>query len=165
MINIILSLGTNLGNKSDNMNAMVKMVSEILLPPIVLSKLMETEPIGIKDTQEWYYNRILSGNYNVSIKKMLYLCEGIEKSLGRINKGDRTARTADIDILLADDRIINEDNLIIPHPQLLNRRFCIEGIVSIDPDRIHPINKRTFKEIYQQIHKDVLDQKINFISD
>ena len=64
MINTILSLGTNLGNRKKNIVKMIELLKDILYPPINYSKLMETEPVGTPDKQPWYYNCIISGIYN-----------------------------------------------------------------------------------------------------
>lgn len=163
MINAIFSLGANLGDRKRQMNEMTELLNQILRPLICTSKLMETEPIGTPDKQQWYYNRIVSGRFNGSAQSLLERCQQIENKLGRERKNRLEARIADIDILLVDDYIITENNLIIPHHQLLNRRFCIEGIKAIAPDRIHPIEKKTFKDLYKHMDKNVLKQKIRYI--
>jgi 2-amino-4-hydroxy-6-hydroxymethyldihydropteridine diphosphokinase len=145
------------------MDAMVTLLGDVLHPPVKLSKLMETEPVGTPDEQQWYYNRIVSGRYNGSAQSLLEECRGIEKTLGRTGKNTLRARTADIDILLIDNCIIIEEDFIIPHPQILQRRFCLEGMYSIEPDRIHPTAEKTIRELYEGMESSILEQKIHFI--
>ena len=163
MVHAILSLGTNLGNRNKNMDEMVRLLKEILQPPIKLSKLMETEPVGTSDKQRWYLNCIVSGQYNGSARSLLKICRQIEKKLGRKDKNTFQPRTADVDILLVDDCIITASDFIIPHPQILKRRFCMEGITSIEPDWIHPVEKKSFRELCETLDKHILKQKIRFI--
>jgi len=160
---VFLSLGTNLGNRFENMTAMVHACSSILKPPITLTSLMETEPIGVPDTQQWYYNRIICGSYNKTMHTLLEQCQEIEKRLGRTAHSHLRARTADIDILLADASVVNETDLTIPHPEILNRRFCILGISEIAPEQIHPVAEIPFREIALHMNSIVAQQKINVI--
>ena len=163
MMQIVLSLGTNLGDRNKNMRDMIEQVSEILLYPIKASKLMETEPLETPDVQQWYLNCIVSGCYDNTAQSLLEVCRQIEKKLGRKDKNTFKARTADLDILLVDDCVINDNDLTVPHPRLLKRRFCIEGIVSIEPDWIHPVEKKTFRKLSEIMDKQILEQKIRFI--
>ncbi len=163
MMKVILSLGTNLGNRLDNIDKLEHFCTELLSPPIILSQLMETEPIGTPDEQQWYYNRVITGNYSGTVYELLVHCRKIEKTLGRLEKSNRKARTADIDILLADDCILNEPDLIIPHPEILNRRFCIVGIAEIAPHRVHPLENKPFSELLTTMGNYVSEQKVNFI--
>ena len=163
MIHTILSLGTNLGNKKKNMDEMINQVKDVLQPPLKVSTLMETEPVETPDIQQWYLNCIVSGYYNGSARSLLAVCQQIEMRLGRENKNTLKARTADIDILLVDDCIIDDKDFIVPHPSLLKRRFCIEGIASIEPDWVHPVAEKTFSELCEMMDNQVLKQKIRFI--
>ena len=163
MIHVIVSLGTNLGDRRKYMDGMIAQLKKLLLPPLKLSPLMETEPVDVPDEQEWYYNCIVSGTFNGTARLLLEECREIEKRLGRNNKNTLQERTADIDILLVDNCIIEEKDFTIPHPQILKRRFCIEGIHSIQPDWKHPTEKKTFRELYASMDEPVLEQKIHFI--
>lgn len=163
MIKAFLSLGTNLDNRTDNMNKMVKACTSLLQPPIILSKLMETEPIATPDEQQWYYNRIICGNYEGTVRDLLVRCQTIEKGLGRSENSHLKERTADVDILMAGDLVINEHDLIVPHPEILNRRFCLLGISEIAPEQIHPVIKAHFSELIKHMNKHVIEQRINFL--
>lgn len=163
MIHTAISLGTNLGDRNKNMEAMIQLLKEVLETQVKVSQLMKTEPVGTPDRQQWYLNCIVSGKYNGSARLLLETCQQIEKKLGRKNKNTLKARTADLDILLVDDCIINDNDFIIPHPRILKRRFCVEGIASIEPNWIHPIEKKSFRLLYETMDKHILKQKIRFI--
>ena len=105
MINTILSLGTNLGDRNKNMGEMIEQVKEVLQSPVKVSKVMETEPVEAPDEQQWYLNCIVSGYYDSSARSLLEVCQQIEKRLGRKDKNTHKARTADLDILLVGDCI------------------------------------------------------------
>jgi 2-amino-4-hydroxy-6-hydroxymethyldihydropteridine diphosphokinase len=163
MITTILSLGNNLGDRKKNIESMVALLENTLKSPVKLSQLMETEPVGVPVDQEWFYNMIILGRYDGSAESLLEACQNIETTLGRSKKNTYEARTADIDILLIDNCIIKTDSLTVPHPQILKRRFCIEGILSIAPDWIHPIEGRSFSELYEDMSSDIRKQKIRLI--
>ena len=162
-MHVIVSLGTNIGNRQAHIDAMIEECASLFHPPIRYSQLMETEPVGTPDSQQWYYNLIVSGTYHDTVYHLLKQTQKIEKSMGRKGKKTKRARTADIDILLADMCIINEPDLIIPHPRILDRRFCIEGISQIAPFRVHPVTNRTFEELKNAMASHISEQKINFI--
>ncbi|TVL98642.1 MAG: 2-amino-4-hydroxy-6-hydroxymethyldihydropteridine diphosphokinase, partial [Candidatus Kuenenia stuttgartiensis] len=74
----------------------------------------------------------------------------IELRMGRIRKEKWGPRTIDIDILLFGDRIVEDDQLKIPHPLMHERIFVLEPLVEIAPDMVHPVLKKTILQIYQE---------------
>jgi 2-amino-4-hydroxy-6-hydroxymethyldihydropteridine diphosphokinase len=163
MVDVILCLGANLGDRASFMRKMENEVARILLPPITSSRLMETEPLGVTAGQEWYYNRLLQGWYAGSPLELLDSCQVIEKRLGREQQGKNAPRTADIDILLFGEVLINEVRLIIPHPRIGERRFCIEGLVEIAPDRIVPGSGISASELKRSMRPEVRQQEVRYL--
>lgn len=163
MFKTIISIGTNVGNRKKNILKMREQMEIVLRSPFIYSPLMETEPIEVPQGHDWYFNQIMMGRFNGTSKTLLKACQEVEQALGRDQKGALAPRNADIDILLIEDHVINEKNFIIPHPQILKRRFCIEGIVSLAPDWIHPVEKLSFMEIYKKMDAELCKQKIQFI--
>jgi 2-amino-4-hydroxy-6-hydroxymethyldihydropteridine diphosphokinase len=163
MKKVYLSLGTNLGNRRLYIVKMEMFLREILSPPFMLSRLMETEPVGTDEKQQWFYNRIFMGHSIHSPDTLLTYCLDIEKKLGRVGKNNLKARTADIDILFIENTVISNEKLIIPHHKLLLRRFCMEGMYEIAPEKIHPIENRSFKEIFSFMPENIRKQRIIFI--
>lgn len=155
-----LSLGSNLGNRSAAIGAMIDRLGGILLPPVSISSLMETEPVDVTGVQPWYYNQIISGYYKGDAQKLLRQCLTIENELGRQRGAPKSSRTADIDILLFGDEIIQSDDLVIPHASLTKRRFCLEGLCQIHPDWIVPDKKLTIKQLVEAMDLSVLSQQI-----
>jgi 2-amino-4-hydroxy-6-hydroxymethyldihydropteridine diphosphokinase len=130
MEQVVLSLGTNSGDRPQNMYHMEAELAEVLVAPLRRSSLMETAHVG-EGVRPPYYNRLLRGGYAGSPRELLLRCQAIEVKLGRTRKGLFAARTADIDILLFGSREIDDEGLIIPHPRMLDRRFCIAGLAEI----------------------------------
>jgi 2-amino-4-hydroxy-6-hydroxymethyldihydropteridine diphosphokinase len=162
MVDVALCIGSNSGDRRWYIYRMEVMLQEILLPPIVISALMETEPIGVVDEQPWYLNRIIGGRYGGNAFGLLAACTTIERELGRKNKGTGRERTADIDILLFGKEAITTAELTIPHPAIFTRRFCLEGLYQIMPDAAIGTTDGTVREHYAAMTPQVRKQGLRF---
>lgn len=162
MVNVTLSLGSNIGDRWGFIGQMRQMLLDVLSAPMVVSSYMESEPVEVATKQDWYANCLLNGWYQGDPSALLAACRTIETALGRDKKGQRAPRTADIDILLFGDSLVSLPNLTIPHPELLNRRFCIEGLFEIMPDRLLAGTKKTIREHYVDIPLSVAKQQLRY---
>lgn len=161
---VALSLGSNLGDRYKNIALMEERLRGILEPPVRVSSLMETEPLEVTTLQPAYLNRMVCGSFKGHADELLKLCQSIENDLGRTDKGRKLARTADIDIILFGTMQIQSEILSIPHPQLFNRRFCIEGLCEVVPQWSVPGTGFTIIELYDTIRFAVKDQKIERVT-
>jgi len=160
MVPVILSLGSNTGNREDCMAAMEEKLDKLLQGPLMKSRLMETEPVDVVKEQPWYLNRIIKGYYSSTARELLNRCLVIEAELGRERPSPKAPRTADIDILLFGEEIINECGLTVPHPALLRRRFILEGLLEVAPDLCIPGICLSVRDVISQISPEVRMQKI-----
>jgi 2-amino-4-hydroxy-6-hydroxymethyldihydropteridine diphosphokinase len=159
---VFLSLGSNLGDREKSISLMEQELLHRLGQPVQKSPVMETEPLGMKDNTPWFLNRILRGEYMGTPDSLLTECRDIEKKLGRGIHKPLTSRSADIDILLFGDSVMESADLTIPHPAILMRRFCIEGLLCLAPDLVFPGTGKTIAEL--AIHMDALvrSQQVRF---
>jgi 2-amino-4-hydroxy-6-hydroxymethyldihydropteridine diphosphokinase len=163
MVTVAISLGTNLGDRRAYMQIMLEYVKRVLQKPLVISSLMETEPLGFDEPVQWFLNRIVSGQYDGNAYELLEYCLEAERNLGR-TRGDATAsRTADIDILLFGKEVIANTNLTIPHPHMLKRRFCMEGLMETVPGAYHPLEKTSVENLYRRMGECVKNHRIRVI--
>ncbi|MCX7725893.1 MAG: 2-amino-4-hydroxy-6-hydroxymethyldihydropteridine diphosphokinase [Chitinispirillaceae bacterium] len=163
MTYVILSLGSNKGNRKFYIEEMIRHLKEVIEPPYFFSTLMETEPVDVSEEQEWYLNQIVMGKFDGTAHELLKECEKIEKKLGREEKGKYHPRTADIDILLFGEEKIESADLIIPHPALFSRRFCIEGVLEVlSKAMINGIIREKLFNIYNNMSIVMKNQKIMF---
>jgi 2-amino-4-hydroxy-6-hydroxymethyldihydropteridine diphosphokinase len=161
----VLSLGSNLGDRRANLELMWQKLHEVLEPPLTRSRLMETAPVGVQEDQPWYYNCIVSGWYDASPQQLLAACQTIENDLGRERPFPKAPRTADIDILLFGTMIVQTPELIIPHPLLARRRFCLEGLREIGPDLWVPQFDMTVMQVYEQMDIETGRQQLRTVPD
>ena len=132
----ILSVGTNLGDRKENIERCIKSIN--LLPytdVIEQSAIYETEPVGYA-RQENFYNIILKVESIFEPNEMLGACLGIEAGFGRLRTVRFGPRIIDIDIIFAENEKIESRNLIVPHPRYHERRFILEPMLDIFKDGV-----------------------------
>jgi 2-amino-4-hydroxy-6-hydroxymethyldihydropteridine diphosphokinase len=163
MIKAMVSLGSNVEPRLRYMEAMERELSAVLSGPILRSRLMETRPVAVSEEQPWYINRILLGGYGGGAHDLLHACQDIERKLGRSRPYHHAPRTADIDILLFGDCVVQSSDLLIPHPALYERRYCIEGANEIAPRMLLPCGS-ALEERYRLLDEAIRNQEIKFLS-
>jgi 7,8-dihydro-6-hydroxymethylpterin-pyrophosphokinase len=104
----------------------------------------------------------MSGMFTGSPRDLLGKCHAIEHALGRTRKQHHGSRTADIDILAFGDMVVQEQDLTLPHPAFLKRRFCFMGAAEIVPDFILPGSTITLKAYCASASKLNMSQEIRF---
>lgn len=146
MSNIYLLLGSNQGNRIATLDTAKQLLSQQLGTIDKISSLYETAAWG-KTEQPNFLNQaiLLSTKYNPI--EALSIINQIENQLGRQRTEHWGQRTLDIDILLFDDQIIHSSRLVIPHPELQNRRFALVPLCDIAPNLAHPIFEKSMKDL------------------
>jgi 2-amino-4-hydroxy-6-hydroxymethyldihydropteridine diphosphokinase len=146
---VYLGLGTNLGNKEDNIRQAIQKIKERMGEVIASSALHEYTPWGFESINN-FINAVVAVETDKTPLKVLSLTQEIEQELGRTKKSvnnDYKDRIIDIDILLFDDMLINTKELTVPHPLMTERIFVLEPLCEIAPDYVHPIRHKTIKEL------------------
>jgi 2-amino-4-hydroxy-6-hydroxymethyldihydropteridine diphosphokinase len=156
MNNAFLLLGSNTGNRKD----MLQRASELLQhygSALKTSSVYETQAWGIED-QAAFLNQVICLETSLSPIDLLQGILHIESLLGRFRGQKWGPRTIDIDILLYDHDIIDLPDLKIPHPFLPERRFTLIPLSEIAPDYIHPVLRKTIRQLLDEC-TDKLDVK------
>jgi dihydroneopterin aldolase/2-amino-4-hydroxy-6-hydroxymethyldihydropteridine diphosphokinase len=150
MEKVFIGLGGNVGNVSENFDTAIEKIKELIGPVIKQSSLYKTEPWGNKN-QDDFLNQVVCVETNLKPDKVLKNILAVEKIMGRNrNKDNQFApRTIDIDILFYGKKIINRNNLIIPHPRLHLRNFVLTPLMEIAPDLMHPILNKKIKDLFK----------------
>ncbi|MDQ3393630.1 MAG: 2-amino-4-hydroxy-6-hydroxymethyldihydropteridine diphosphokinase [Bacteroidota bacterium] len=158
MNGIFLLLGTNQGNRTQNLNRAVHLLNTKGIDVQKKSYIYESAPWGVED-QPSFLNQALQINTILSAEELLSSIKNIEVVMGRVNTIKWGERLIDIDILYYHDLIIKKEDLIVPHPQIPNRRFTLVPLVEIAPYLIHPELQMTQQELLQDCN-DKLQVKV-----
>lgn len=138
MVKAYLSLGSNMKEKIENIKKALVEIDHIPSTKITArASLYKTAPVGYTD-QDWFVNTAVAVETGLSAQELLANVLDIEEKLGRVRKVRWGPRTIDIDILLYGDSIINEEDLIIPHPRMLERGFVLIPLAEISPELVFP---------------------------
>jgi 2-amino-4-hydroxy-6-hydroxymethyldihydropteridine diphosphokinase len=131
-----LGIGTNLGDRAENLTRAVALISEQVGTVLACSSFMETAPWGFTSDNH-FLNAVLAVDTALSPHELLRVTQSIERELGRLHKtidGNYSDRIIDIDILLYEDLTIVSEELSIPHPYILMRDFVYLPLEEIAPE-------------------------------
>jgi 2-amino-4-hydroxy-6-hydroxymethyldihydropteridine diphosphokinase len=148
---VILALGSNLGERFENLHQALKDVS-LRVSIIKTSSVYETPPWGYID-QPVFFNQVLSGYTSLNPVELLTFVKNIENNMGRVNNFQNGPRLIDVDILLFGEQIINSEILVIPHPRMLERGFVMLPLAEIEPELIIPGTNKKVLELLQSVDK------------
>ncbi len=139
-----LCLGGNIGDRELCLKMALSQISEKIGNISSTSNIYETEAWGVEN-QQAYLNQCIEVKTPLSSSKLIESLLFIEKDLGRKRTISETyePRTIDIDILFYNDAIINDQNLIVPHPRLHLRKFVLIPLNEIAPNYLHPLLNKT----------------------
>ena len=122
----ILSLGTNLGDRMQNLKNALAAISNITeTETIKISNFYETEPFGVPIKQDDYINCCVRIATGLESPVLMGACLGIEAALGRTRQYRFAPRVIDIDLLIYGHEYRNDKNLILPHPRIKERAFVL----------------------------------------
>jgi len=143
-VTVYLSLGSNLGNRQENLDRALKLISERMRLGKV-SSIYDTEPVG-PISQPRFLNLACEVFTRLTPEGLLALFKGIEQKMGRYSRSGEP-RIIDIDIIFFGDKVVKTADLVIPHPQMHERSFVLVPLAEIAPDVIHPVLKKKIKEL------------------
>ena len=157
MNEVYLQLGSNIGERLDNLNQSIKIITERIGNVLEKSNVYESTPWGVEN-QRNFLNQVIFVKSNFDPYTILDLVLQIEKDMGRIRIEKWGERIIDIDILFIDDLIIESENLCIPHEFIAKRKFVLQPMCEIAPAFIHPKLNKTISQLLQEC---IDDEKVN----
>ena|SRR5664279_812934 len=137
MATVYLALGSNVGDREENMRRAITLLDDSGIDIKSLSSLYETEPVDYLD-QSWFLNAVLEAETTLEPLALLKVMRGIEQAMGNKKAFAKGPRLIDLDILLYSDQTIKTTELQVPHPRMLDRKFVLIPLVEIAPNFRHP---------------------------
>jgi 2-amino-4-hydroxy-6-hydroxymethyldihydropteridine diphosphokinase len=141
-----------MGDRQSNITNAIQKIKESDIVVHDISPIYETEPYGVEE-QPKFLNAAIKISTKFEPQELLEKLLHIEKELGRERKERWGPRTLDLDILFYDNIILNEENLIIPHTDMINRNFVLKPLCDIAPKAVHPVCSKTVLELYKELNK------------
>ena len=155
-----IGLGSNVGEKAYQCN---KAVTEILKGDhhrlLAKSSLYRTQPVGYA-SQDWFVNGVIEIETDLDPHALLRFLRDVETRLGRTKTFRWGPRAIDLDILFFDEREVKTEELQIPHPLLHRRKFVLIPLVEIDRNLIHPVLKKTVRQLLEDLDEDQIVEKL-----
>ena len=152
-----LLLGSNMGNSRELLVDAIHQIEKQTGNLICASGLYSTAAWGNTDQPD-FLNQVIVIETKLSAEQTLQSVLSIEKKMGRVRTVKNAPRIIDIDILFFNREIIHQADLIVPHPEIQNRRFALIPLNEIDPTFVHPVFGKSVHELLK-LCKDQLNVK------
>jgi len=147
MENVFLGIGSYVGDRVQFLAGAVRKIREIPETRIVkVSSVYETEPVGVK-SQDAFLNAVVWIQTPMALTVFHSRMKMIEKEIGRVERFRWGPREIDIDVLMYGDHVINGSAIVVPHKEMVNRKFVLKPFAEISPETIHPSEHKTIKEL------------------
>ncbi len=134
-----VALGSNLGDRDKLLDRAVHRLEETPgITVVARASVYETEPVGGPPGQQQYLNSVVKIQTDISARELFAQMCIIEQELGRVRTVKDAPRTIDLDLLLYGESVIEDEDLVVPHPRMHERQFVLEPLAEIAPDVVHP---------------------------
>ncbi len=151
---VFLGLGTNLGNRKQNMETAIENIEKQIGTIISQSAFYSSEPFGF-ESDNLFLNSVVQVSTKFTPYELLTKTQLIENEIGRTTKTDAKGysdRLIDIDILLYNKEVVdNAPTLVVPHPEMQKRDFVLKPLAEIAPNFVHPVLNRTISELVNEL--------------
>lgn len=155
----IIGLGSNLpshfGTPLETLERAVEVLVQCEVLPIKLSRIWKTAPVPFTPDHPWYYNAVAIVETNKSAEALLETMLAIELQFGRVRSVPNAPRVLDLDLIAYDNEIIiDEPEIIVPHPRMAERAFVLLPMADIISEWVHPITGRTLDDLVNNLPKE-----------
>ena len=125
---------------------------ETFLTSFRLSSIIETAPVGPGlENDPPYFNAVGVGESDLAPRELFRRLRAIEEAAGRTRPYPGAPRTLDLDLILAGNAVVNEEDLQVPHPRFRERGFVLGPLVELEPDLRDPATGRTMRELLARL--------------
>lgn len=151
MERVFIALGSNLGNRQDNLNrALAALAATVAIT--ARSSVYETDPAYVLD-QPSFLNMVVAGDTALPAQSLLSELKRIEVDIGRVPTRRNGPRVIDLDILYYGNQVIETGRLVVPHSRLSERLFVLEPLAEIAPDMRHPGSDLTARAMLERLRE------------
>jgi len=133
-VRAFVGVGSNLGDREAHLSSALRGLPGV----VAVSRLYETEPVGGPEGQGLYLNLVVELDTELGPRGLLEVARGLEEAAGRERGVRNGPRTLDVDVLLVGDAVVDEDDLVVPHPRMFERRFVVEPLAELAPELVPP---------------------------
>lgn len=150
---LILSLGSNLGDREQQIHSTLKKIEERIGKIISISALYHSAPVGFESPHQ-FVNCVCEVSSKLDIYTIFAITQMIEKEMGRAEKsvdGRYSDRVMDIDLIMAGDLVIDTQELTLPHPRFHQRDFVLRPLCEIAPDQVHPLLGKSIRQLFEEL--------------
>jgi 2-amino-4-hydroxy-6-hydroxymethyldihydropteridine diphosphokinase len=152
---VYIALGSNIGDRAENLRQALEQIATPDLRVLRASSIYETAPRDVKD-QPWFLNQVIECETDLFPRQLLARLQKIEKSMGRKHRIAKGPREIDLDILFFGDAVVKAPELEVPHPQMSERRFVLEPLAELAPEKKHPGTRKTVREMLAGVANQVV---------
>jgi 2-amino-4-hydroxy-6-hydroxymethyldihydropteridine diphosphokinase len=150
MSRAFIGLGSNLGDRERAIRLAIEQLRTIPGTKVVgVSSLYDSDAAG-DPTAPDYLNAVAELDTDRAPRPLLWHLLLIEARMGRTRRVRNAPRPIDLDLLLHDQRIINEPDFVLPHPRLTERPFVLVPLEELDPDLIHPVERVSIRRLLRE---------------
>jgi 2-amino-4-hydroxy-6-hydroxymethyldihydropteridine diphosphokinase len=135
----VIALGSNAGERLDNLQGAIDaLCNSPEIHPVAVSPVYETDPVGGPAGQERYLNAVLIVDTTRSARDLVERAQAVEEAFGRERTERWGPRTLDVDLVVLGDTVVNEGDVIVPHPRAHERAFVLVPWHDVDPQASIP---------------------------
>lgn len=147
---VYIAFGSNIGDRGAAIEEALNLIEQNEMKIVKKSKIYETEPYGYVD-QPSFLNGAVEVETNLSCRDVLERLLSIENQIGRVREFKWGPRIIDLDIIFYNNKIYDEEDLKVPHPDMQNRDFVLRPLNDLCPDYVHPVLGKTIRELLGEL--------------
>ena len=133
-VRAFLGLGSNLGNRRRHLREAVAGLPDV----VAVSSVYETEPVGGPEGQGPYLNLVVELDTDLTPRQLLEVAGRLEEAAGRVRAERWGPRILDVAVLLVGELVVDEPDLVVPHPRMWERRFVVAPLGELAPELVPP---------------------------